>query len=98
MSVYLIADIEIKDREMYSKYVEKVPAIIKKFGGRYLTQGGKITPLSGNWNPERITMIEFENMERLQQCFNSPEYLEIAPFRLNSTLSRSIIVERLVPA
>ncbi|MCD6319928.1 MAG: DUF1330 domain-containing protein [Candidatus Desulfofervidaceae bacterium] len=33
---------------------KKVPEIISKYGGRYLTRGGKITPLSGNWNPERI--------------------------------------------
>jgi len=54
--------------------------------------------LSGNWNPERMILIEFETLEQLQQCFNSAEYQKIAPFRTQSTLSRSIIVEGLVPA
>ena len=40
MAVYLIAEIEIKDLEMYSRYVEKVPEVIERFGGRYLSQGG----------------------------------------------------------
>ena len=97
MSVYLIVEIEIKDPEMYSRYVEKAPEVIERFGGRYLSQGGQITPLSGNWNPERMILIEFDTLERLQQCFNSKEYLEIAPFRTQSTLSRSIIVEGLTP-
>ena len=98
MAVYLIAEIEIKDLEMYSRYVEKVPEVIERFGGRYLSQGGSITPLSGNWNPERMILIEFETLEQLQQCFKSTEYQKIAPFRTQSTLSRSIIVEGLVTA
>ena len=98
MPVYLVAEIEIKDPEMYSRYVVKVPEVIERFGGRYLSQGGRVTPMSGNWNPERIILIEFETLEQLQQCFNSTEFLEIAPFRTQSTLSRSIIVEGLVPA
>ena len=28
MSVYMIIDIQVKDNEMYSKYIEKVPEII----------------------------------------------------------------------
>jgi len=98
MAVYLIAEIEIKDQETYSRYVENVPEVIEKFGGRYLSQGGRIWPLSGNWNPERIILIEFQTLEQLQQCFNSSEYQKIAPFRIQSTVSRSIIVEGLVPA
>jgi uncharacterized protein (DUF1330 family) len=98
MPVYLVAEIEIKDLEMYSRYVEKVPEVIERFGGRYLSQGGRVTPMSGNWNPERMILIEFQTLEQLQQCFNSAEYLEVAPFRTQSTVSRSIIVEGLIPA
>lgn len=91
--VYMIAEIKIIDRELYSQYVEKVPEIVKKYGGHYLARGGKITPMSGDWNPERIIIVEFENIEQLKKCFNSPEYLEIAPFREQSTTGKSIIVE-----
>ena len=98
MPVYMIAEIEIKDLEMYSRYVGKVPEVIEGFGGRYLSQGGRVTPMSGNWNPEWMILIEFPTLEQLQQCFNSAEYLEIAPFRTQSTLSRSIILKGLIPA
>ena len=77
MSVYMIIEIEIKNPEPYSKYIEKVPEIIDKYGGRYLIRGGKVTPLSDNWNPERIILVEFETVEQLQKCFRSPEYLEL---------------------
>lgn len=93
MAVYLIIDIEPKDRGLYAQYVQKVPPIIEKYGGRYLARGGKVTPLMGDWNPQRIILIEFDDIEQIQKCFHSPEYLEIAPLRERSTISRSIAVE-----
>jgi uncharacterized protein (DUF1330 family) len=93
MSVYMIAEITIKNSELYSRYAEQVPQVVDKYGGRYLTRGGKVMPLSSNWNPERIILLEFETIEQLQKCFESPEYLEIAPLREQSTISKSIVVE-----
>lgn len=97
MSVYMIIQITILDYELYARYVEKVPVIIKKYGGRYLVRGGKVVPMFGNWNPERVILIEFETMEQLRNCFNSPEYLKIAPFRESSTITESIIVNGCLP-
>jgi uncharacterized protein (DUF1330 family) len=95
MSVYLLIEITVKDRELYSKYVQAVPSIIEKHGGKYLARGGNVTPLMGGWNPERIILIEFDDIEHVHKCFRSPEYLEIAPLREQSTASRSIIFEGL---
>ena len=93
MSVYMIIEIKVIDEEMYAEYVEKVPEIVRKYGGRYVVRGGKITPLSGDWNPERIVILEFADIEQLRKCFGSPEYLEIAPIRERSVVGKSIIVE-----
>ncbi len=93
MNAYLIADIKIVDPAMYQQYIEKAESIVLKYGGRYLVRGGKSFPLSGNWEPERILVMEFESMTALQTCFNSVEYLAIASLRTESTRSRSIIIE-----
>ena len=93
MSVYMIIDIQVHNSALYAEYLEKVPAILGQYGGRYLARGGTITPLSGNWNPKRIVVIEFETIERLRACFNSAEYRAIAPLREQSTTSKSIVVE-----
>ena len=93
MPVYLIADIEVMDAEMYAEYVERAPEVIHKYGGRYLVRGGNAATLSGDWDPERIIVVEFESVERLQECFGSTEYSELAPLREQSTISRSIVVE-----
>jgi len=97
MPVYMIIEVKVLDHELYDRYVEKVPEIIKKHGGRYLVRGGEVIPMFGNWDPERIILIEFDTLEKLRNCFNSEEYLEIAPFRENSTITKSIVVNGYLP-
>ncbi len=93
MAVYLVIDIKVIDREVYSRYNERVRPIMEKYGGRYLSRGGKVIPLSGSWNPERIILIEFASYEDVYRCFGSDEYKEIAPLRERSTVGRAIVVE-----
>lgn len=40
MPAFLIADIDVKDQDSYRAYKEANPAIVKKFGGRYVALGG----------------------------------------------------------
>ena len=86
MPVYMIIEIEISNQELYSRYVEAVPEVVKTHGGRYLVRGGRVTPLSGDWNPERMIVIEFDALEQLQRCFSSPAYRQLAPLRQQSTV------------
>ena len=93
MSVYMIVEIEIRNEEMYGEYVAKVPAVVHKYGGRYIVRGGKVTPLGGNWRPQRLIILEFESAARMLRFSSSPEYRDLAPLRENSTSTRSIAVE-----
>jgi len=93
MAAYVIIEIEIRDRDMYSVYVEKVRPIVEKYGGTYLSRGGAVTPVSGNWDPERVILIEFPSREAVRRCFDSEEYGEIAHLREASTAGRAIIVD-----
>lgn len=92
MPVYMIIEIKVLDYELYARYVERVPEIIENHGGKYLVRGGEVIPMFGKWDPERIILIEFETLEKLRNCFDSEEYLEIAPFRENSAITKSIVV------
>jgi uncharacterized protein (DUF1330 family) len=93
MAAYMIIETKVKDKDMYQQYIDKVPAIIKKFGGRYLVRGGNVISLSEGWNPERVIVIEFESAQNIKECFNSPEYLKIAPLRQKSAITKAVIVE-----
>lgn len=96
MPVYVIIDISVRAQAAkadYAEYVKKVRPIVEKYGGRYLARGGTITPVVGDWNPERIILIEFPSADQVKQWWNSPEYKAIMSLRENSTTARAIIVE-----
>ncbi len=93
MTVHVIIDIKVLNKSMYEEYIRKVPAIVKSFGGRYIVRGGKITTISGNWSPERIILLEFDNAEQVQRWLNSPEYKNVAPLRENATITNAIMIE-----
>ncbi len=93
MSYYVIIEITIQDKNLYSEYIKQVYDIVTQHGGTYLARGGNITAFSGNWHPERMILIEFEDKQQIQNCFQSPEYREIANLREQSTISRAIIVK-----
>jgi uncharacterized protein (DUF1330 family) len=97
MSVYMIIEIAVRDSEIYGCYTEQAREIVEQHGGHYLARGGSVTPFSGNWHPQRIILIEFETIQQLQGCFQSPEYLALAPLREQSTSGRSIVVEGYAP-
>jgi uncharacterized protein (DUF1330 family) len=92
-AVYMVAELRIKDREKYGQYVERVYDIVRRHGGRYLIRGGRVTPMFGDWAPERMIVIVFDSLEALKECFASPEYLAVAPLREASAETRAVILE-----
>ena len=92
MSVYVIIDIAVIDQGLYEEYVARVPAVVEQYGGRYLVRGGEVVALAGDWQPERIVVLEFESSDQAQEYLTSPEYLALAPLREKSITSRAIIV------
>lgn len=92
MSVYMIIDSKIKDREKYEQYIEQVSPIVAKHGGRYHVRGENIRPL-GTWRPVRIIVIEFPSEDHIRRWFASPEYAAIAPLREEGADTQAILVD-----
>ena len=95
MSVYMIIDVEITDSDTYAEYVEKVPAVVEQFGGRYIARSSDVTVLFGDWRPERIIILEFPSINHIRQWLASPEYAPLATLREKSTRTRAVVVEGL---
>ena len=94
MPVYLLIDVqEVRDPQGYAEYIRQVPAVVAKFGGKYLARGGKTRVLSGDWDPGRVIVLEFPSRERLEAWWSSPEYRKIAPLRENSARVNAVAVE-----
>ena len=96
MAVYVLIDIVVREQAAkadYARYLEKVRPMVERHGGRNLARGGKITPIAGDWKPERIILIEFPSSDHVKQWWNSPEDKAITGLRENSTLAKAVIVE-----
>ena len=89
-----MAEIEvITDDNRYSEYIQRATPIIKKYGGEYILRSQFLKPISGDWNLKRIILIQFTSKGKLQECFQSNEYKEIAHLRESSTVSKAIMIE-----
>ena len=101
--IFVVLDITVHDTIMYEQYRIKVEPIIKKYNGKYLVRSGgmafdpdpdkKVIPGEGNWNPDRLIILEWESMEQLQKFINSVEYQKVAELRNKSASTKSVIVK-----
>ncbi len=93
MAVYMIIESKVKDADKYREYLARVPAIVARYGGRYLARGGRITSLLGDWKPERMIVLEFPAESNVQEWLSSAEYRAIAPLREAGADIRAVLVE-----
>ena len=61
-------------------------------GGRYIARSANITALDGT-APKRSIIIAFDNTEKAQAWYNSPEQKKINEIRTKTTTSRAFMVE-----
>jgi uncharacterized protein (DUF1330 family) len=67
MAVYAVVNVQITDPDRYTEYREQAPATIARYGGKYLARGGEVKVLEGDWDPQRLVILEFESMERFDE-------------------------------
>ena len=93
MSAYVIAEIDVVDPAAYEEYRKQVPAVVTKFGGRFIVRGGKIDAKEGGWAPKRIVVVEFPSIAQAQKWYDSPEYAPLIKLRQKASKGKLIIVE-----
>lgn len=90
---YLILDLSINNIESFMEYIEKIPEFIKKHGGRYIVQGVVPEVMEGDWNPERVVVLEFPSKEKAKEFLRDPEAQSLFTLRHNSTTSKLILAD-----
>ena len=93
MSAYVVIEIIIKNPEGYKEYKRLAPPTIAAYGGKYLARGGKAENLEGDWQPNRIVILQFESFEKAKQWLYSEEYREAKALRHKYATSNTIVVE-----
>jgi uncharacterized protein (DUF1330 family) len=95
MPAYVIVETELHDAEQYERYKAAAPASIEKYGGRYLARGGALEVLEGDWQPPRVVILEFDDLETAKRWYRSPEYQEAKQLREGAATKRMVAPEGL---
>jgi uncharacterized protein (DUF1330 family) len=93
MPAYVIVETELHDAEQYERYKAAAPASIEKYGGRYLARGGALEVLEGDWQPPRVVILEFDDLETAKRWYRSPEYQEAKQLREDAATMRMVAAE-----
>ena len=96
MSAYVIVDVEITDTQEYEKYKKLTPAAVSAYDGKFIVRGGTTQTLEGDWQPERIVVLEFPSIDRANEWWHSQQYTEAKVIRQRSANTKMIIVEGVV--
>lgn len=93
MAAYIIVEVSINDPREYEEYKKLTPATLAAFDGKFIVRGGKTETLEGNWNPERIVVLEFPTVERAKEWWGSDIYSKAKVIRHKAAESKMIVVE-----
>ena len=89
---YWIANVDVRNADGYNQYVAALPDILRKFGGRYVTRGGKTEVVEGK-SRSRIVVLEFPSYETALACYRSPEYAKAIALRQANADADLIVIE-----
>jgi uncharacterized protein (DUF1330 family) len=95
MAVYAVVNVRVTDPDRYSEYKDKAPDAIARYGGKYLARGGTVEVLEGEWNPQRLVILEFDSMEHFREWYDSPEYAPLRQLRSETSDTEFVVVEGL---
>ena len=90
MSVYIVANIAIKDREEYGKYQDGFLEIFAKYKGELLAVSDQPQVIEGEWPYTRLVVLRFPDEAEVRRWYESPEYQALSEHRWRA--SKGVVV------
>ena len=95
MPAYVIIETDIHDPEQYERYKEASPAAVAAGGGRFVARGGELAVFEGEWQPARLVILEFPDLETARRWYASETYQEAKKLRDGAAQLNMVAVEGL---
>jgi uncharacterized protein (DUF1330 family) len=95
MPAYVIVETEIHDPDQYAQYQAATPDAVRAGGGRFVVRGGELAVLEGDWDPSRLVILEFPDLEAAKRWYDSPRYQEAKRLREGAANLRMVAVQGL---
>jgi uncharacterized protein (DUF1330 family) len=93
MPAYVIFDLHVDDPDAYAPYREPAGRSVEAHGGRYLARGGAHEVLEGDWDVDRLVILQFPSMEQARAWYGSADYQEVLPIRQAASRGRGVLLE-----
>ncbi len=93
MPAYIIVEVTVHNPTEYENYKKLTPGSLKNYQGKFIVRGGKTETLEGEWNPQRIVVIEFPTTELANAWWSSKEYAPAKSLRQSTAHTKMILVE-----
>jgi uncharacterized protein (DUF1330 family) len=93
MAAYVIVETDITDPGQYEQYKAASPAAIAAGGGRFVVRGGELVVLEGDWQPPRLVLLEFDDLEAAKRWYESQAYQEAKKLREGAARFRAVAVQ-----
>jgi uncharacterized protein (DUF1330 family) len=92
MTCYLIAQINVHDREGYRKYLEGFDQVFKDYDGAILAADKEPDVLEGQWPYQRTVLMSFRDMQEARRWYDWPQYQALAMQRQGASDSNIVLV------
>jgi len=93
MSAYIIALIEIHDRDEYRRYQEGFLELLAQYDGEILVVEEAPTVLEGEWPHTRTVVIRFADDNEAQRWYESEQYQALAQHRFRASRTSLILAK-----
>jgi uncharacterized protein (DUF1330 family) len=93
MKYYFVAQIRVEDETTYQKYLDEVDHVFSQYNGEYLAIDEAPVVLEGKWNYSKSVLIKFKSKKDFEKWYYSDDYQRILKFRLDSSISDSILIK-----
>ena len=93
MPAYIIVEIEIHDAKLYEDYKKLTPGSLGAYDGKFIVRGPQTECLEGDWNPQRIVVLEFPSVEKAKAWWASEGYAPAKAIRQSASKTKMIVVE-----
>ena len=95
MPAYVIVETDISDPEQYEQYKAASQGAVAAGGGRFVARGGELAVLEGDWNPSRLVILEFEDLDAVKRWYESETYQAAKRLREGAARLNMVAVEGL---
>lgn len=93
MSSYIIALIEIRDRDEYKKYQEGFREIFSQYKGEVLVVEEEPTVLEGEWPYTRTVVLRFSDENEAKRWYGSGQYQALVQHRFRAAKTNLILAK-----